>query len=180
MRATLLLRVRRADAFPPVCVGLGLPSCSDTHAVELALLDLEKEHLNVPADPQHACRCTIDAKLFLEYTRYLTQISDSVMIQTEKHSLVFAAKGDQLAVKRKLHLSKSDYTFSENVEQEFASRYLSLFGRAANVSDKVMLGISNGIPLMVSFTLPQKLESHSAGRPSTLTFHLAPKVDDAA
>ncbi|KAF8817925.1 proliferating cell nuclear antigen PCna2 [Cardiosporidium cionae] len=103
---------------------------AETLTVDLKMVDMEKEHLDIP-ESNHTCTCTMKSKKFQEIVRYLNTVGESsksfkfklekllvfmsapapvlifclptlcsVTITIEKHHLLLEADGDSIKVKK--------------------------------------------------------------------------------
>ncbi|OHT09382.1 proliferating cell nuclear antigen [Tritrichomonas foetus] len=143
------------------------------------LMDIESEHLAIP-DSEPEASVTLPSSEFQKICRDLTQFGDTVKISVKPKTVTFSLSGNtgNGAVTLSSFDSASDDnaveikcdTDGEPLELSFALRYLNFFTKAAPLSEKVTLELSNNRPLLVMFQLDD-----DAGY---IKYHLAPKVDD--
>lgn len=93
---------------------------------------------------------------FSRICRELTQITDTLTIETDKESIRFAVSGDIGAGTITLRHNDTDKAeerclleVNENISMAYALRYLNLFNKASNLSDMVSLNMSPDIPIVV-------------------------------
>jgi len=116
---------------------------------------------------------------FSKICREMSQISETVNIETSKESIKFSVSGEIAGGSVTLKASqgmeddeKGEQTILEvddPVNSSFALRYLNLFNKAASLSPTVTLKLSADTPVVVEYKI-SKLGS--------LRFFLAPKISD--
>ncbi|KAF5019579.1 hypothetical protein F66182_8410 [Fusarium sp. NRRL 66182] len=143
---------------------------------DLKLMDIDQEHLGIP-DTEYAATIAMPSVEFRRICTDLIAMSESVMIEASKDGIKFACNGDigngsvTLRSRNNVEDSKQDIKveLSEPVALTFSLKYLVNFCKAAGLSDKVKICLSNEVPLLVEYDI--------AGQ-SHLRFYLAPKIGD--
>jgi proliferating cell nuclear antigen len=145
------------------------------------LMDIDSEHLGIP-DTQYSASVSMPASEFQRICRETSVIGDTVTIAVTKEGVRFEVNGEtgkgqiDLAPAAKSEDS-SDKKDSVNVSVDmvepvkltFALRYLNMFAKATPLSDKVILSLSQDVPLVVEYNI---------GTNGYLKFFLAPKIED--
>ncbi|KAH0790344.1 proliferating cell nuclear antigen [Histomonas meleagridis] len=144
----------------------------------LSLMDIDTDKLSIPeAEPE--VRITLGSSDFNKICHDLTQFGDTVKIMVKSKTIVFSATG-QLG-NGSITLSSYDSVEDRPVEIEmdnsidklelsFALKYLNYFTKASPLSDKVVLELSTGRPLIVLYQLDDDT--------GYIKYYLAPKVED--
>jgi proliferating cell nuclear antigen len=144
---------------------------------ELKMLDIENEALGIP-EQEYTTEIDMPSKEFANIVRDVSVFGDTVTMNVSKGVVKFQVAGDigkgNISLKPRESV-KEEFCVVIRVEEpivlSFALRYLNSFAKAAPLSDKVKLQISDGVPMVVSFTLENEDKGH-------LNFFLAPKIDD--
>lgn len=145
--------------------------------VELKLIDMEKEHLQVP-DQIYMSTAILPSKKFQESIKYLNNIAETVSISMTNEKLFICGEGQEAKLTKQFcQAVDSDEVMidcKEEVTQEFACRVLNLFSRAASLSPTVKICQAAGIPLAVKFDIFRK-DNEKSGQ---ICFFLAPKIEE--
>lgn len=172
----LKLRKDDKDENNPVLQIFSEADC-ERMAVDLKLVDMEKEHLQVPDQNYNACT-SMNAKKFNECVKHLNNIAETVIISTSKHTMEMTVEGTEAKITKQFaHTVDSNEVIVEckdEVEQEFALRLLHLFSKASSFSSSVKICQSEGIPLALKFDMSKQSDS-AAGH---ISFFLAPKISE--
>lgn len=141
----------------------------------LNLMTLDSEQLGIP-ETEYSSIVTMSAAEFTRICREMSQISETVQIETSKDAIKFQVTGEigggTITIKANDSEKKEEQTIlevDEPVTLSFALRYLNLFNKASNLSSQVVLSMSNDTPLVVEYRI-DKLGS--------LKFYLAPKINE--
>uniref|UniRef100_A0A8C9GQQ0 DNA sliding clamp PCNA n=1 Tax=Piliocolobus tephrosceles TaxID=591936 RepID=A0A8C9GQQ0_9PRIM len=128
-------------------------STEDSLEIQVKLINTQKEHLEIPQSEYH-CQCTMKAKKFQDFIRYLNSIGDNVSIAMKKDTMILSTTGSDIKVTKQFTNDMSDIsiTCSKYVSQEFATRYLVMFARASSLADDVLISLSPNIPVSIKFT----------------------------
>jgi proliferating cell nuclear antigen len=145
----------------------------------LNLLTIDSEQLSIP-ETEYSSIVTMSSAEFTRICREMSQISETVTIETSKESIKFSVNGEigggSVTIKGNESDKKEEQTtleVDEPVSLSFALRYLNLFNKASNLSNQVVLSMSTDTPLVVEYRIPDL---------GSLRFYLAPKIteDEAA
>jgi len=141
----------------------------------LNLMTLDSEQLGIP-ETEYSSICTMSSSEFTRICREMSQINETVQIETSKESIKFEVSGEigggTITIKANESDKKEEQTIlevDEPVKLSFALRYLNLFNKASTLSSQVVLSMSNDTPLVVEYRI-EKLGS--------LKFYLAPKINE--
>jgi len=128
-----------------------------TSTFDLKLIDLDADHLGIP-EHEYSCKITMSSNEFARVCRDLSSMGDTLTIFCSKMGIQFSVKGDKGSgsmVYRKEASSKGPkgitIEMEKNVKQQYAMSYLIRFSKSSVLSNKVNLGISEGIPLRVCY-----------------------------
>lgn len=142
---------------------------------DLKLMDIDSEQLGIP-DSEYDATVKMPSAEFQRICKDLSTIGDTVTISVQKDSVKFSTKGDIGAATVMCRQNKSadseectEVDVRNPVGLNFALRYLNSFAKATPLSANVTIKLSNELPVLVEYTIPE------AGR---LGFYLAPKLDD--
>ncbi|KAK4217656.1 proliferating cell nuclear antigen [Rhypophila decipiens] len=150
------------------------PDSDRTAEYDLKLMDIDQEHLGIP-DTDYAATIIMPSSEFKRIATDLMAMSESVNIEASKDGVKFSASGDIGSGSVSLR-SNSDVEnpknsinieLNEPVSLTFSLKYLVNFCKAASLSDRVKVCLSNEVPLLVQYDM--LTGSH-------LQFYLAPKV----
>ena len=140
----------------------------------LTLLTIDSEHLGIP-EQEYNSTVSMSSSEFSRICRELTQITDTLTIETDKESIRFAVSGDIGAGTITLRHNDTDKAeerclleVNENISMAYALRYLNLFNKASNLSDMVSLNMSPDIPIVVQYAFEL----------GEIKYFLAPKISD--
>jgi proliferating cell nuclear antigen len=144
---------------------------------ELKLMDLDIEHLAVP-DASYDVNVRMSAAEFQRICRDLQNISESVTISAIKDCLKFSAEGEiangSVLVRQNSSVDADSKMATQiNMIQPaslgLSLKFLNMFTRATSLSEHVILGLSDGVPMLVEYPIDDL---------GYLRFYLAPKVGD--
>ncbi|KAH8891039.1 proliferating cell nuclear antigen [Thozetella sp. PMI_491] len=143
---------------------------------DLKLMDIDQEHLGIP-ETEYAATIDMPSSEFRRICTDLMAMSESVTIDANKDGIKFASQGDigngSVTLRQHSNVEKPDQSveieLSEPVSLTFSLKYLVNFCKAASLSPKVKICLSNEVPLLVEFNLTGN---------SHLRFYLAPKIGD--
>ena len=141
-------------------------------------MDLDNEHLGIP-DQKYAATIDMPSSEFSKVCRDLSQFSDSVSIAATKSGVVFSGKGETgsnvitFNGEKAAENDEAGVTFevSEAVNSTFSIKYMLQFAKAAGLSERVRLSLSENVPIVVEY----KIEEAGYVR-----YYLAPKIEDEA
>jgi proliferating cell nuclear antigen len=188
-----ILTLKAEDA--PDVVNLVFESAESDRISEydIKLMDIDQEHLGIP-DTEYAATITLPSSEFSRITRDLSALSESgkkitaantqigtswqsytVAIECTKEGVKFGCNGDigngSVTLRQHTNVENEaksvDISLTEPVALTFSLKYLVNFCKAAGLSDRVRLCLSNEVPLLVEYQLANN---------SYLRFYLAPKV----
>jgi len=141
----------------------------------LNLLTIDSEQLSIP-ETEYSSIVTMSSAEFTRICREMSQINETVTIETSKESIKFSVAGEigggSVTIKGTEGDKKEDQTIlevDEPVSLSFALRYLNLFNKASNLSNQVVLSMSADTPLVVEYKIPDL---------GSLRFYLAPKITE--
>lgn len=141
----------------------------------LNLITIDSEHLAIP-ETEYSALVTLSSAEFTKICRELYSISETVSIQATSDHVQFSVEGEVGSGSVKLGQNDSDrkedqtlLEVQENVDQQFALRYLNMFNKAATLSQYTRLCLHQEQPLVVEFRM-EKL--------GVLKYYLAPKISD--
>jgi len=141
----------------------------------LHIVDLEEEGLSVP-DMTYSTTITMESSHFQRICRDMKVWGEHVQINSMKNKTIqFQTNGDK--GNANIVLSNHDggdvdgtiIDVSEEVEGSFGLNYLNFFTKATPLSVRVVIGLSSGIPLSVTYKMEELGE---------MVFHLAPSAKD--
>jgi proliferating cell nuclear antigen len=143
---------------------------------ELKLMDIDQEHLSIPAT-DYAATITMPSAEFTRICRDLLALSESVAIHCEEKKVTFSCEGDigsgKVTLMKSTDVAEPDNNVSleltEPVLLTFSLKYLNNFCKASGLSSSVKVCLSNEVPLLVEYSLANG---------SYLRFYLAPKIGD--
>lgn len=142
---------------------------------ELKLMDLDIEHLSVP-DASYDVNVRMSSAEFQRICRDLQNISESVTISAIKDCLKFAAQGEiangSVLVRQNASVDDKISTQINMVQPAslgLSLKFLNMFTKATSLSEHVILGLSDGVPMLVEYPIEDL---------GYLRFYLAPKVGD--
>jgi len=146
---------------------------------DMKLMNLDQEHLGIP-ETDYACVVKMPSNEFARIVRDLSQFGESIAISCSKQGVKFSSTGDIGTGNVKLAQGSSADSdenivieLQEPVTLTFASRYLSSFAKAAGLSEKVTLSMSQDVPLVVEFKV-----GSGDNELGYIRYYLAPKIED--
>jgi proliferating cell nuclear antigen len=147
-----------------------------TQEITIKLMDIDNEHLGIP-DQKYAATIEMSSTEFAKTCRDISQFTDSIQIAAIKGGITFSGKGDTGSnVVTYTGESAADnedsvitFEVNENVTSTFSIKYMLHFAKAAGLSPRVRLSLSEGVPVVVEFKI------HESG---FLRYYLAPKIDE--
>ncbi|KAE9547916.1 hypothetical protein FO519_008875 [Halicephalobus sp. NKZ332] len=151
---------------------------SKNQEITIKLMDLDNEHLGIP-DQKYAATIDMLSSEFAKACRDLSQFSDSVSIAATKSGVVFSGKGETgsnvITYNGEKAAENDDagvtFEVSEAVNSTFSIKYMLQFAKAAGLSERVRLSLSENVPIVVEY----KIEEAGYVR-----YYLAPKIEDEA
>ena len=143
---------------------------------DLKLMDLDMEHLAVP-DSVYDVTVRMSSSEFQRIVRDLQNISESVTISAIKDVLKFSSEGEiangTIVVRQNAAVDNekisTQIVMSQPASLGLSLKFLNMFAKATSLSDHVMLGLSDGVPMLVEYPIADL---------GYLRFYLAPKVGD--
>ena len=151
------------------------PKTERTTEFNLNLITIDSEHLAIP-ETEYASVVTIHSGEFSKICKELFSLSETVQVTTNPDYVQFSVEGEVGCGSVKLGRNESekreDQTIlevTENVQQQFALRYLNMFNKASTLSSFTRLCLHQEQPLVVEF----KIENLGV-----LKYFLAPKISD--
>lgn len=136
---------------------------SGTAQYTLKLMDIDAEHLGLP-DVEYAANCVLPSVTFGKVMKDLSDFSDSCTIHIDD-TLYVSSSGYNGKVEWK---SDDCKCVGSTSPLEFSLRYMCLFSKCA-VSPKVVLSMSDDIPISITFPIDQY---------GHMRFYLAPRTMD--
>lgn len=147
----------------------------------LKLMDIDAEHLGIP-DTEYSCVIVMNAQEFQKICREITIIGETVKITASKEGIKFQVAGDtgngSIVIRSNPAADDDDdedgvtIKCEEEVSLTFALRYLNFFAKATPLSGTVTLKMSPDVPLVTEYKIGDD------GDMGSLSFYLAPKIDD--
>lgn len=170
------LTIKAEDAPDVVNLVFESNSADRISEYDIKLMDIDQEHLGIP-DTEYAATITLPSAEFQRICRDLSALSESVAIECSKDGVKFSCTGDigsgsvQLRSRTDIDNAKNnvEIDMSEPVALTFSLKYLVNFCKASGLSESVKLCLSNEVPLLVEYPMPDQ---------SYLRFYLAPKIGD--
>lgn len=172
------LTLKADDNGETLSINFRSPKGDKVSEYDLKLMDLDMEHLAVP-DSVYDVTVRMSSSEFQRIVRDLQNISESVTISAIKDCLKFSAEGEIangtiLVSQNPASASENDKQATQIIMSQPASlglslKFLNMFAKATSLSDHVMLGLSDGVPMLVEYPIEDL---------GYLRFYLAPKVGD--
>jgi proliferating cell nuclear antigen len=157
---------------------------------QLKLMEIDSEHLGIP-DTDYRCVVKMPASEFQRICREISVIGDTVKISASKEGVKFAVAGDMgtgsIVLKNAPSVDEEDDAIEIKLEEEvnlqFALRYLNYFAKATSLSGSVTLKMSPDVPLVVEYRIESKGKSEDEedsddNELGHLRFYLAPKIEE--
>ena len=149
---------------------------SRRHDFQMALMDIDSEHLNIP-DVEYTCSVKMPSAEFSRLTRDMASFGEITTLSVQEGSLKATTLGDggqsSIVIKQdktsKATKLWTEIDCSETTEMMFALKYLVAFTKAQNIADQVSLFFLKGSPLYVSYDMEDK---------GSVGFYLAPRQDE--
>lgn len=143
---------------------------------EMKLMNLDQEHLGIP-ETEFSCIIKMPAGEFARIVRDLSQFGESIVISCTKEGVKFSAQGDigtgNVKLAQTNNFDKEEESviidLQEPVTLTFACQYLNSFTKATPLSNQVTLSMSENVPLVVEYQIPEL---------GHLRFYLAPKIEE--
>lgn len=139
----------------------------------LSLVNIDSEHLGIP-QTTYGSVISMPSSEFNRIVKELYQLNETVNIETSKSFVKFSIQGEQIGGNIKIehcdNYSDDEFTkicVDEPVNLAFALRYLNIFTKATQLTDRVVLHLSSEYPLMTEYSL---------GNLGNLKYYLAPRV----
>lgn len=169
------LTLKASDDGETLSIVFESPKGDKVSDYELKLMDLDIEHLSVP-DASYDVNVRLSSSEFQRICRDLQNISESVTISAIKDCLKFAAQGEiangSILVRQNASVDDKITTQINMVQPAslgLSLKFLNMFTKATSLSDHVILGLSDGVPMLVEYPIDDL---------GYLRFYLAPKVGD--
>lgn len=141
----------------------------------MKLLDVDIETLKLP-EINFDCVITIPSLYFQRLCKDMSNISDTLTIQSHESQLVLSCRGDfasqETIIEDNLNMIEGmsfNHTSPDKVRGKFHLRYLVLFNKASSLCNTMELYMKNNYPLILKYKVANLGE---------LLLCLAPKVDD--
>lgn len=143
---------------------------------EMKLMNLDQEHLGIP-ETDFSCVIRMPSAEFAKICRDLSQFGESIVISCTKDGVRFSSGGDigtaNVKIAQTVNFEKEDEAVTiemqEPVTLTFACQYLNSFAKATPLSARVQLSMSENVPLVVEYPVPDL---------GHLRFYLAPKIEE--
>lgn len=143
---------------------------------EMKLMVLDQEHLGIP-ETDFSCVIKMPSAEFARICRDLSQFGESIVISCTKEGVKFSTAGDigsanvKLAQTNNFDKEEESVTIEmqEPVTLTFACQYLNSFTKATPLTPQVQLSMSNDVPLVVEYAIPEL---------GHLRYYLAPKIEE--
>lgn len=139
---------------------------------KIKLLDVDEQTIKLP-DVEFDSVITMPSAFFQRMCRDMHNISDTMIIRSANNQLVLACNGDFARQETVIGEADSGMTMQtktdRTIEGRFSLKYLSLFCKAANLSNTIELFLKESFPLILKYNVASLGE---------LKFCVAPKVDE--
>ena len=134
---------------------------------KLNLLSIDYDPAGIPP-MDYDCEFSMPSVEFQRITRELHAFGETLVIRAAKTGVEFSVKGSSGS--GSIVVKDLDITLKNKVVTTMALRYVSMFARAAPLSESVVIKFGADTPMQVEYVLNDKL--------GFVQFHLAPKQDD--
>jgi proliferating cell nuclear antigen len=138
---------------------------SSNDKYRLKTIDLDTEEMDIP-DMDVDVEINADSSILQKYIKNIASFGDTIEFKTIGEELSMRTNGEigtaEMRVDQPIKIMGS-------LSASFASRYLVTFLRAANISKKIIVKISNEYPIVFEYNFAEK---------SFIKFYLAPKIID--
>jgi len=138
-------------------------SSNDKYA--LKTIDLDSEEMDIP-DLEVDVEITADSSVLQKYIKNIASFGDVIEFKTVDNELTMRTSGDIGTAEMRVD---QPIKITGKLSASFASRYLVTFTRAANISKKTIVKISNEYPIIFEYEFANN---------SFIKFYLAPKITD--
>lgn len=177
--AKILRMVSAAELSVSLRVGKGSDSidiitCDDKKRVvseyNMRLMDINQEELSVPKTV-HTAQIRIASDMFKAQMNNMEQLGESLQIVVNKDKFGFQVSGGTGSGQfwRYADEEGCKLAVTSDVRVSFSVKFLKRFSKASHMSSQVILRLSQDMPLEVVYRV---------GNNGTLTFYLAPKMDE--
>ena len=139
---------------------------------KLNLMDVDEDIIVLP-DVVFDSVITMPSAFFQRMCRDMSNISETMIIRSEGGKLVLGCKGDY--ARQETVIGEADAGMNINTRSDkvisgrFSLKYLSLFSKAANLSNTIELFLKEAFPLILKYNVASLGE---------LRFCVAPKLDE--
>ncbi|KAJ3093383.1 proliferating cell nuclear antigen, partial [Physocladia obscura] len=133
---------------------------------DLKLMDIDSDHLGIPDTPYEAT-VKMSSVEFQRICRDLRILNESIIIDVTKDGVKFSSTGDlgngSIFIKNgQSSIDEADeeeatttITLASPVSLTFSLKYLCDFAKATPLSSTVTLSLSNDVPLLVEYAVPE-------------------------
>ncbi|KAL3287424.1 hypothetical protein HHI36_001896 [Cryptolaemus montrouzieri] len=143
---------------------------------EMKLMNLDQEHLGIP-ETDFSCVIKMPSAEFARICRDLSQFGESLVISCTKEGVRFSTNGDignaNIKIAQTSNFDKEEESVTidlqEPVTLTFACQYLNHFTKATPLSPQVQLSMSDNVPLVVEYVIPDL---------GHIRYYLAPKIEE--
>jgi len=136
---------------------------------------IDSEQFMIPEN-QYDSHLTMSSGEFARICREMSQITETILIETNKSHVKFSVEGDigegsilLKPINRENNPSNLKLIVNNPLSQRFALRFLNLFNKAMGLGPTVKLSLLEGSPIIVEFDIENL---------GDLKFYLAPKIGD--
>lgn len=137
---------------------------------DLKLMDIDNDELEVP-EMQFTHGLNLVSTDFYQMVNDCVVFGDTVKLAIGGDKLVTSVQGEHANSFMSLDGEAMLVNEGDPVSMKLALRYLQMFSKGKDVSKKVRLRALEGVPIEVTYPMDE-------GGKSTLTFYLAPKIDE--
>ncbi|KAJ3122818.1 proliferating cell nuclear antigen [Physocladia obscura] len=147
---------------------------------DLKLMDIDSDHLGIPDTPYEAT-VKMSSVEFQRICRDLRILNESIIIDVTKDGVKFSSTGDlgngSIFIKNgqssideaEEEEATTTITLASPVSLTFSLKYLCDFAKATPLSSTVTLSLSNDVPLLVEYAVPEV---------GHIRYYLAPKIGE--
>ena len=133
----------------------------------LNLMDIDCENLGLP-DTEYECTCVLPSNTFSKVVKDLHNFSDTCSLNISQQ-LCMSVSGDLGSVSWKSGEDCKCSILSEIPALMFSLRYLCFFSKASSISNRVILSVSQDVPICLTYPIKDQ---------GFLRFYLAPKMNE--
>ena len=160
------------ECIDELCIQVDNNDKNSSTLFKLRLLDIDNEDLQIP-DVEINCVVTMPSNDFQRMCRDMSNISDTVTIQSDPDGLFFKCKGDfasqETLIGEATHgLVYNKKAHNDVIKGSFALKYINLFTKSTNLCNTIELYLKPDYPLILKYNVANLGE---------IRFCLAPKVD---